>query len=203
MKDIPGYEGVYQADEDGNIFSVERWVDHAKSGKQFVPAKKRALSIHNTGYLTIRLAKGGVVKTHRVHRLIAETFLPKGMGDGNEVNHKNGVKTDNRLCNLEWCSPAENIAHAHATGLANFSGVRNPSAKLSMADIILIHDAVLRGAPINELAFEYGVNRNTIPKALDREFGPWWRIHQKPQYAKKLAGHNYPATSSGGFRIVS
>lgn len=190
MKDIPGYEGVYQADEDGNIFSVERWVEHAKTGKQFVPAKKRALSNHGTGYLTVRLAKGGVVKTHRVHRLIAETFLPKSTSDGDEVNHKNGVKSDNRLCNLEWCSPQENITHAHATGLANFKGERNPSAKLSIANLILIHNAVLRGVPINELATEYGVNRNTVPKALDREFGRGWRTHQKHQYAKKLVGRS-------------
>lgn len=51
-----------------------------------------------------------------IHRLIAKAFIPSCSGK-EHVNHKNGVKTDNRIANLEWCTPAENVRHAFGSGL--------------------------------------------------------------------------------------
>lgn len=73
MLDIKGYEGLYAVTTQGDVYSLERWVERkAPYGPvmQFVPGIKRVLSKHGTGYLTIRLAKDGEVKTYRVHRLV-------------------------------------------------------------------------------------------------------------------------------------
>lgn len=65
----------------------------------------------NKGYLRIKLGDGKISKTFSVHRLVCENFLPK---DENRkiINHKNGIKDDNRLENLEWATNSENIRHA-------------------------------------------------------------------------------------------
>lgn len=116
---IEGFEGLYEVSSAGDVFSLERWVVRTRDGievKQFVPAIKRKNSSHGTGYLTIRLAKNGVVTTHRVHRLVARAFLENT--DGKPfVNHIDGDKTNNKVDNLEWCTEKENTSHAIRVGL--------------------------------------------------------------------------------------
>lgn len=66
--------------------------------------------ISKEGYSTVVLTKNRKQKRFLVHRLVATSFLEKECGD-TEVNHKNGIKTDNRVCNLEWCTRSENQIH--------------------------------------------------------------------------------------------
>lgn len=68
------------------------------------------------GYLHVRLYKDAKQFTFRSHRLIYSTHVGK-IPDGLEINHKNGIKTDNRLENLEACTHLENMQHAKKTGL--------------------------------------------------------------------------------------
>jgi hypothetical protein len=119
--DVPGLEMLYGANRDGKIFSKRaRRVVRQHLGKG--------------GYMLISTRIGGRAgKTmcFKVHRLIALTF--NGAVEGkNVVNHKDGVKTNNRADNLEWCTPAENSRHAYETGLASGpAGERMPNAKLT------------------------------------------------------------------------
>lgn len=77
------------------------------------------LSKHRQGYLTVSL-KG---KSYLVHRIVAKTFI--GFVDNSlEVNHKNGIKSDNRFKNLEWVTPKENIKHAYDLGLRTKPNIR-------------------------------------------------------------------------------
>jgi hypothetical protein len=95
-KDVEGYEGLYQVSTLGRV------------SRQGVIRKTQA---NNVGYNTIDLYKNNKRKTMLIHRLMALAFLPKIPGKNN-VNHKNGVRGDNTLSNLEWCTQQENIKHA-------------------------------------------------------------------------------------------
>ncbi len=70
------------------------------------------------GYPVQTLYKDKKRKTKTVHRLVALAFIPNPKNKP-EINHKNGIKTDNKVSNLEWMSHKENIQHAHDTGLKN------------------------------------------------------------------------------------
>ena len=90
MKDVVGYEGLYQVTSCGKVWSYKR--------KKFLkPFKNRG------GYLRVNLSKNGEVKTYLVHRLVQEVYLPNP-NNLPCVNHKDENKENNALQNLEWCT---------------------------------------------------------------------------------------------------
>jgi hypothetical protein len=94
----------------------------------------RKVHIGTTGYFEITLHDKMKQKRCKVHRLVALAFIPKVKGK-TMVNHKNGLKTDNRVENLEWCTMSENSMHAYATCLSKPAwtgkfGQKNKTAKL-------------------------------------------------------------------------
>lgn len=109
-KDIPGYEGLYQASSFGNIKACARIIPYT-NGKT-IHKKERILSLVKGygSYYTIGLNKNGKHKTYNVHYLIALTFI-----DNPEklpcVNHKDENKYNNNLENLEWCSYSYNTKY--------------------------------------------------------------------------------------------
>lgn len=100
LKPIPGFEN-YLCSINGEFY---------RKGKLLKPA------CHEKGYLHIRLYKDGKQFTFRAHRIVYSTFVGK-IDAGLEINHKNGIKDDNRLCNLEACTHSENLLHAVKSGL--------------------------------------------------------------------------------------
>lgn len=79
-----------------------------------------------------------------------------------DVNHKNGVKTDNRPENLEWVTPSENMTHAYATGLK-----KGHSRKLSPKQVLEIVARLKAGQSMTSIASEYGVVRYAIGRIRD------------------------------------
>lgn len=117
-KDIPGYEGIYQASTSGNIRTVEgKITSNARCAKR--RWKSRVLKGRGDYYATgrkVSLWKDGRCKDCLVARLVAITFLG-APPDGFTVNHIDGNRMNNAVENLEWLSLADNIRHGFNTGL--------------------------------------------------------------------------------------
>lgn len=126
-KDIPGYEGYYQASTLGRIRSVERSVRHSE-GVLRVRKSQIRLGSMREGYHVISLSKNQVITGFYVHRLIALTFIPNP-DNKPQVNHINSVRDDNRVENLEWATNSENQKHAFKHGFQR--GRRNEEDKRS------------------------------------------------------------------------
>lgn len=105
LKEITGFSGYFVSDV-GEIFTT-------KQG----PFRKRKLSINRYGYNTLSMFNDqGKTKHALVHRVVAKEFIPNPENK-QQVNHINGIKTDNRVTNLEWVTPKENDTHARKLGL--------------------------------------------------------------------------------------
>jgi hypothetical protein len=107
---IKDYEGLYQISNFGRVKSLERI---KKPGKGFYFRKERVLreTKDKDGYLYVVLLKESYRYTVKIHRLVAKAFIPNPE-DKKQVNHKNGIKTDNNVDNLEWVTQSENITHS-------------------------------------------------------------------------------------------
>jgi len=157
-KDIIGYEGIYQASNLGNLRSL----NYKRSGK--IQVLKPALD--NKGYLRTALMKDGKLKTVKVHRIIAQTFLLI-INDKNQVNHINGVKTDNSLTNLEWCNNTENQNHAIKIGLVKQkSGDLHHKTKHSDELILKIYNEYKNGTSKRSLSKKYNVDRSVFKRKI-------------------------------------
>lgn len=88
------------------------------------------------GYLIAYLYNDGIMKCKKVHRLVAEAFIPNPKGK-TQINHKDGNKKNNKVINLEWCTNKENIAHAWATGLKRkkYGRYHNNAKKIYQYDL--------------------------------------------------------------------
>lgn len=123
---------------------------------------------HALGYKTVCLFGADKKKRLKlVHRLVATAFL-RSTGDRDQVNHKDGDKTNNRLENLEWVTAKQNIRHAVATGLHQGpEGEKNGHAKLDKDAVLAIRRRYRHGLG-HALAREYGVSRTTITDIVKR-----------------------------------
>ena len=160
-KDIDGYNGVYQVSNKGRIrsFKNNKWglSDKPKILKQGRCGKEYK---HDNHYKGIALDQ----KSKRVHRLVAEAFIPNPENK-KCVNHKNGIKYDNRVENLEWLTNAENKIHAKENGLTN--------RKLTRKDVSEIKNHVDKEGYFYGKAYlsdKYNVSESVIQRVVNEGY---------------------------------
>lgn len=157
-KAIPQFEGLYSVSNLGRIMSHKRL--YVRGG----PVKPWPI---RGGYLAVDL---GYTRAQKVHRLVLITFVgnpPEGM---NDANHKNGIVTDNRLTNLEWCSRSSNTRHAlQVLGRRKCPGAqgsRNAGAKLTEDQVRHYRNLAKTGVTYRQIAHLAGLHYESARKML-------------------------------------
>lgn len=160
-KDIPGYEGFYQASNLGFIKSIKSKNHKILKG-----------CLNETGYHRVAFVLNGKFKTHLTHRLIASTFI-KNEQNKPEVNHIDGNKLNNSVENLEWCTRQENIEHAVKNKLFNNGpkGIRNYKSKLTEEQVRQIKYG-LNHVNSNQVSKMFGVGSSIIYEIRQ---GKYWK----------------------------
>lgn len=162
-----------------NLINVKRYLDtryyvsscgriftSKYKGTNCIKELKKCFDSDGYNIVTIYL-ESSKARTLKVHRMVSELFL-KHDYSRNQINHKNGIKTDNRVENLEWCNGSENTKHAYRTGLRKTrKGEECNLSKLTEENVIDIRSKYIpRKYTIYKLAKEYNVTPQLISKIL-------------------------------------
>jgi hypothetical protein len=153
-KDIVGYEGMYQVSNYGNVKSLERVVVRSNGSKMYIKEKLLNKRLNDRGYIEIKLSKNGKSGYAKLHRLVAQAFIPNPENKP-QVNHKDTDKENNHVDNLEWNTHSENQKHAHANGLYDRSGEANSCNKVSEQDVIEIRTRKASGEKLGKVYESY------------------------------------------------
>lgn len=166
-RDIPGFEGIYQVSNTGHIRRINPIIRDFKTKP------------NQTGYVIVHLSKNGKVSFLHTHRLVMQAFVgecpPKI-----QVNHKNGIRHDNRLENLEYCTQSENLRHAkYVLGKSfGYGSEKSPAyvrgeahglATLTTEKVISIRELAATGMMQKDIARLYGVKQQCISKIVNRK----------------------------------
>lgn len=141
-KDIKGFEGLYQVSNFGRIKNLDKIVIGKLPNGQLInkiyKEKIKLIKNNKKGYLRVGLTDGNYIRNaYQIHRLVAETFIINPENK-KEVNHINGIKTDNHVENLEWVTRYENITHAIKTGLYD-----NKNKKVKCIETGIIYNSII------------------------------------------------------------
>ncbi len=163
-ENIRGYVGAYQISNLGSVRSIDRCVKYSNGYKRKHKGKTKIPYKNKHGYYFLHLCKKNILKNYTIHRLVAIAFLPNPHNYPC-INHINGVKADNRIENLEWCTIKMNNRHAVKLGLtrkAGFKGESNPNSKLTYHDVVAIKKRLQGGEGCQSISNDYPVVRTTI-----------------------------------------
>lgn len=160
-KDVKGFEGIYQISSIGRVKSLTRKVwNYTKKERILKPRAKE------NGYLQVGLFSGERREKHAyVHRLVAEAFIPNP-NNLKQVNHKNFDKADNRVENLEWVTPQQNILHFRESALSRkYDDKKNRTLTNKSLQYILDHKDVVcelydTGLSVEEVAKKCKLGRD-------------------------------------------
>lgn len=184
-KDIPNYEGLYQVSNQGRVKSLAAIVVSPRQ-KSYLK-KERILKLNKTrsGYIDVQLSKNGVIKHHRIHKLVALAFLPNPSRLP-QINHINENKEDNRAINLEWCTCEYNINYG--TGIKRRAASFRKKHGTPVVQLTMDGDFVARYESIKDAEIATGICGSNI------------RAYARHKAYRNKAGNYTPRLSAGGYK---
>lgn len=168
-KDIPGYEGYYQASSCGRIKSIQRLVNtHNQFRKSLMNIRERILkpATNRHGYSIVVLYINNTQKTISVHRLVARTFIPNPLGKI-QVNHIDGIKSNNHVENLEWNTNSENVKHSFSTNIRPPTYGNSKLTEEQVREIRRLYE--IMGWKQSDIARKFNVYKTLIHKIVHNE----------------------------------
>jgi hypothetical protein len=166
--EIPGYEDRYSISSKGRVLSHKK-----RNGKnRIVEDRILAIQTNPKGYPRVSLydAKGGFC-SKEVHKIVAQVFIGSRPSHGHCVNHKDGVKINNCVENLEWCTFGENVKHAHRMGLCRYT--IPPTAKINMTKANMIREMVKNGSTSILAAKAFDISRASVSRIIKNKS---WKV---------------------------
>ena len=164
-KDIEGYEGLYQVSNLGRVKRMRFINKNTNIEKERIKSKK----IRKDGYLEVALYKNGKGKYIQVHRLVAKSFIPNPKKLP-QVNHIDGIKTNNIVENLEWVSISDNAIHSSRV-------LRNNVSKINQYDLkgryLATYSSITIAGEINNIR-ESSI-ANVLAGRRNKTFGYKWK----------------------------
>lgn len=159
-KPVKEYEGIYEVSNYGRVRSIgsKHYVNKGTGG--FYRFRKGCIfKIQNAsnGYKQVVLSKNGEHRIYRVHRLVAEAFIPNPLRLP-EVNHKDEDRTNNNVDNLEWCTHQYNNSYGNKPA----RGSKNPMARLTNEQVKEIRKRRAAGELLRTIAEDYGISLNHV-----------------------------------------
>ncbi len=155
---VVGYEGFYEVSNLGRVRSLDRNDVLSNGVTRFQRGRILSPGHNGSGYYTVQLCKKSCLTHFYVHRLVAFAFLDPPKKDQIEVNHKYGIKSDNRASELEWTSATENVRHAFQVGLKT-----SPlHTKLTQTDADEIRQLCLEGHTQRNVAHTFGISQALV-----------------------------------------
>ena len=162
---VKEFEGIYQISNKGKMRSKS--------------LKVRKLSCDNNGYVNVSLYDNGFKYATKMHRLVAIHFI-ENVDNKPCINHKNGIKTDNRVENLEWCTYSENTNHAILTGLLKIKGGgQSHKAKLTDSQVTEIYEMLKKGLKSTYIESHFKISQAHVAKIKS---GRYFKNIVKPEF---------------------
>lgn len=127
--------------------------------------RKLKFGINKYGYAVVCLYHNKIAKTLNLHRIVAENYI-NNIYNKAQVNHINGIKTDNRVANLEWVSCSENLKHAFKNGLKSHNQLNLTNRRLSRIKLVLDTQNGIFYESATEAAMSKNINVNTLTQRL-------------------------------------
>jgi hypothetical protein len=163
-KPIKDFDGYFVSNL-GRVKSAERVIMRSNGMKQTIYGRMIKISYDHDGYPKVSMNKDKKRHTRRIHRLVAQAFIPS-IHNKTEVNHISGVKKDCSVGNLEWCNRSENMLHAHENDLKKQTVMVGDEARYRKLSSVQVKEICKMYETGNYtqlyIAGIYGVSRGTI-----------------------------------------